>query len=777
MASSDDEMPDAHMSAHISLSAPPDDPELHSVVTDFVDYTEYFPSDMIRSLTLIRSLDKRYDDACQQVHEYALQLGKPTSDAAEWRKKMSRALQQATIYREASCAEARRLNESAQRSAKRLTLIRKKLQALPMPPSRDPTPVPVSSPQTTRGRKETEKTPKLTLHVDGGRKSLKHRRVLVPGEVLPPPSASDGAYTQTEESSGDELDDGAEIVIIERRGRKAEKIKIPKVRKDKDRPQKLPKPLKIRGPGQLGTNVHSQVAGISTSNALALLTPPPPDAKPGSRHMPWFKLTEYEMATLRKSMKKNAVWTPSDTMIRRYLKDHKRGPEFYEVAKADAEAKGEELLDEDPTDPDKEVFGPGEVAPNLPSGQAQALENRGMRLNVAKKEKALARKEQAEKEAAEAANATTAVPEEAESSKKPKKEKAPKKDKSTRSSAKKDKLQRAISNIDDLGLGNLFTNNTTPIHESITITLPGTNKKNKSSKKRKRESEKETPGPAAAESSTANNTPVQPGPKKLKINHQALAPKPPSKQKEPISPTKTTTVTTTTQVPLAPAGASPTKASSKKATAPEPVSPTDLRGQPIIPTAAQSRPRRVSSNVQSSVETSADASPTTASSKEVKIADDASTSTKDRDLRPRSRGSMTGKAASAEPPSKIPTRDLREKRRASVVEAHPASDSAATTASAANSSANANAPRATRANRRPAPGFVTDAQDGKGKVSVGKRKAAPKKGGKGGSGGHNEKEVEDVPVDPDEPRYCICGDVSWGTMVACENAEVSGLNN
>jgi hypothetical protein len=24
-------------------------------------------------------------------------------------------------------------------------------------------------------------------------------------------------------------------------------------------------------------------------------------------------------------------------------------------------------------------------------------------------------------------------------------------------------------------------------------------------------------------------------------------------------------------------------------------------------------------------------------------------------------------------------------------------------------------------------------------------------------------------VDPDEPRYCICNDVSWGTMIACEN--------
>jgi hypothetical protein len=26
-------------------------------------------------------------------------------------------------------------------------------------------------------------------------------------------------------------------------------------------------------------------------------------------------------------------------------------------------------------------------------------------------------------------------------------------------------------------------------------------------------------------------------------------------------------------------------------------------------------------------------------------------------------------------------------------------------------------------------------------------------------------------IDPDEPRYCLCGDVSWGTMIACDNEE------
>ncbi|KAK4535523.1 hypothetical protein CDCA_CDCA05G1548 [Cyanidium caldarium] len=29
--------------------------------------------------------------------------------------------------------------------------------------------------------------------------------------------------------------------------------------------------------------------------------------------------------------------------------------------------------------------------------------------------------------------------------------------------------------------------------------------------------------------------------------------------------------------------------------------------------------------------------------------------------------------------------------------------------------------------------------------------------------------IEDMPVDPNEPRYCYCGDVSYGEMVACES--------
>lgn len=32
--------------------------------------------------------------------------------------------------------------------------------------------------------------------------------------------------------------------------------------------------------------------------------------------------------------------------------------------------------------------------------------------------------------------------------------------------------------------------------------------------------------------------------------------------------------------------------------------------------------------------------------------------------------------------------------------------------------------------------------------------------------------IEDMPVDPNEPRYCYCNQVSYGEMIACDNTNV-----
>ncbi|VDN98618.1 unnamed protein product [Rodentolepis nana] len=34
---------------------------------------------------------------------------------------------------------------------------------------------------------------------------------------------------------------------------------------------------------------------------------------------------------------------------------------------------------------------------------------------------------------------------------------------------------------------------------------------------------------------------------------------------------------------------------------------------------------------------------------------------------------------------------------------------------------------------------------------------------------NDPKNITDMPIDPNEPTYCICGDVSYGEMVACDN--------
>lgn len=170
------------------------------------------------------------------------------------------------------------------------------------------------------------------------------------------------------------------------------------------RRQQQPKiPRQPRIPGNVGTNIHSAVAGISTTNALSLLSPPPPNIKPGSHYAPWMRLTEYEMATLRKRMKKNAIWFPSETVIRRELADAGRGPENYRRAKASSEALGEPFLDMDnlASQPPGLRLKPGEISAD--SLVENSTSNRGMKLNEAKrlKREAMIKAQEAAEEAAQ----------------------------------------------------------------------------------------------------------------------------------------------------------------------------------------------------------------------------------------------------------------------------------------------------------------------------------------------------------------------------------------
>ena len=139
-----------------------------------------------------------------------------------------------------------------------------------------------------------------------------------------------------------------------------------------------------------GTNVHSSMGGgVSVHNALMALETPPPDAKPGSKHAPWLRLTDWEMMMLRKRMKKNAKWRPSESMVKVELIGFGRGPHNYWEAKKKAEAEGAEFIDVDniaAADPDKPRAW-GEVSLTAPSSSEDIPRNKGMALNEAKKRK------------------------------------------------------------------------------------------------------------------------------------------------------------------------------------------------------------------------------------------------------------------------------------------------------------------------------------------------------------------------------------------------------
>jgi hypothetical protein len=324
--------------------------------------------------------------------------------------------------------EAVRLEEMAKREAGRLDIVVEKLKAQPMPPSRDPTPAAdeqraLTSPNLKRESrlgvrpdeiKVADKTNKRLL-TDKAASKLRGRKVMVPGEVLPPPDPNAPIETMSDWTSprvSPPVEEPPVRTLKPTTPRPRSRTpKPPKPDKEKTSKSPLTPKRAPRPPGQPGTNAHSSLAGISTSNALLALKPPPDTAAKGSNWMPWMRLTEWEMAKLRKRMKKNAIWIPSSTMVRRELKNLGRGVNGREAAKAAAEAGGPPFVD-DPgdTDPTKvEISGDEQATMTAMLGNTTytdqdedadaELINRGMRLNEAKKLKR-ARMLEEQKEAA-----------------------------------------------------------------------------------------------------------------------------------------------------------------------------------------------------------------------------------------------------------------------------------------------------------------------------------------------------------------------------------------
>jgi len=781
------------------MAQPAPNPDAQTTVNDFLDYTEFFPSDLVRSLTLIADLDSTYSDAVQQVHELTVQYGKlpalPEQERADpvlLRKQIAQHLQKAINQREFAYTEASRLYEVTVRHCQRSSVIKRKLQAQPQPPSRDPTPPPVSPTAHRPFNRNYERAPHLRLTFDGGRHGAntsrprdRHKKTAIP---LP---RGRGRMRRDSDSSDSDAGSGIDVVS-------------PRKRKDNRDRNSRTTGGRSRAAGVLGTNVHSSIAGISTSNALAQLAPPPADAKPGSKWAPWKKLTEYEMAVLRKQMKKNAVWTPSQTMMIRELEKKHRTEADYEREKARCEAAGEHFLDEEPETLQQimTASGLGLLAPHGPQAanpppptepvEEDAKEETGpvsIRLKpiATKEDRKLDRTSQRQKAMQDAQELIGAS----------------------------ERIREAANGLKEL---NFNSNVTTPASQKKkAVTKP--------SNKRKRDT---SPPPATdgaieatreASVATQDSTSRPPEPKRARL--QLIAPAP-NTVSSPI-PTPASTVSTprdlpasvvpspaantpvplpesikpsingsTVQVPLAPAGPSTPKVNKA---VPEEQSPelTPITTSPIAPEESPAMPEAPRSSVPAQAPSPAPAqvstAPTAASTRSTRgsvapkaptppvaplppmkssktptpVPESAPETPAAPTLRPRSaRGHVpTLKAQSEEPKPNEEGRITRETRRHSVF-SQPAS-----TSTVPSSAQQPSAPTTRTSSRRKPPpkGEVTVAEDGQKTVTNVKRAQ--------GSKNKRRKKEEEVEVaddiDPNEPRYCICDDVSYGQMISCDN--------
>lgn len=711
----------------------PADPDAQTTVTDFLDFTEYLPSDMMRSLTLIGKLDETYINTSTRVHELTTQWGQlPSLPANErpspvqLRADISEQLNQAVSSRVFAHAEAMRMSESVDRHYNKAKVLLAKLQTMmdnyPTGEEQLKSPVAARSPQATRNKgikTEERKRPKIP-------------KITVPGEVLAP---YDIEYDYFSDGS-DESSEEEEPATARRTPGPTPRIKIVTSRppKSASRPRNGP---------QLPAPTPEEMA----AHAAALLKPPPPDAVIGSADAPWLQLTDYELAKLRKRMKKNATWTPSETMVARELRVLGRGPEEFKLAKQKAEEEGTSFEPSVPG-PIDEGVGTQKLPAGAISADSDPSSNRGMKLNEAKKSK----REALAKQAAEEAEA------------------------SARKMAATAKLF--------LGRGNHGS-------ASPSETPKESNGKNSSRSNPKRKREEEEAGVEAAE--PADTPSARPQIKRTKTETPVPPPqygkmaqsKPPVTETKPPAPSgpATRAKKTETPVPLpiplqsstsqglkspTPSFANGTSATVPKVETPVPL-PKDRRksSTPVVPPT-----RELPARESARRETRGDAAKRTQNQPE--DADNQSnheqparrsTSRVPDNLAPElaRRPASRGKALSQEPQPSTTDRP----RRASTARNTPAPETRPPS----------------RRSKRPAPGIVSTTSSG-GSAAVGKRKAAPKKKArttkkKGEPAVEEMEEVDDEgkPIDPDEPRYCLCNRVSFGTMISCDNIDVSTYAN
>lgn len=757
------------------------DPDASATVTDFLDFTEHLPSDLTRSLTLIAQLDSSYIDSSAAVNELTQLWGKlPTLppnervDPVRLRADISDRLNHALSSRTYAHAEACRMLEIVTRHYNRVQTILSKLHTMhdnfpTIEEQEQRSPVQSRSPHMTRG-------PKITLRLDSNGEKMRPRRIIVPGEVLGPHEIDFNVYSDSsEDSSEDEIS-----VSPPRRpvaeGPRIKLVKPPKTPKQQ-RPPKTPRPARPSGR-------ENGPPAISTSTALAKLKPPPENAVPGSKDAPWLQLTQYELAKLRKRMKKNSQWIPSDTMIARELRNLGRGVEAFKDAQKKAEEEGRPF---EPTLPAPVVDSESGI-PHPPEGAISAealtadevqLSNRGMKLNEAKKLKRETLARMAAEEAEESAR-------------------------------RMEETARRFMHLET----SPSVASSSQDKSQETRQSQGNPPSKAKPRKRKRDSMSETPvpeKPQGAENPPSNQTPapppVQPDKPQIKrtktetpVPPPQITPRPPSAPPQPTAAPPAHPVLVETPVPVPQMGRT---GLTSKTPVPVPVPITVPSDSSIVAvrTAASSGQR---SPVPPTVTTTVPTKPPA----ETPVPPPVKTSTTPilppvRDL-PKRETRQTVQPATTNPkqpngsrgntpaPIIVPEQQpqpgpaRRPVSRGKATSQEPPPTFAADRSRRASTARNTPAPEVRQPSKRakrPAPGVVTTNSGGT--SAVGKRKAAPRKKARGNTKkekGTNQQpdpevevEVDDDGnvVDPDEPRYCECNRVSFGTMIQCDNVDVS----
>ncbi|KAK1702669.1 hypothetical protein BDP67DRAFT_571976 [Colletotrichum lupini] len=792
------------------------DPDAQATVTDFLDFTEYLPSDMTRSLTLIGKLDQTYTEASINVHNLTSTWGKLPSIPAEERPSpvqlradISDSLNHAVSSRVYAHAEAVRMSENVNRHYNRANTILAKLKNLleNYPAEEQKSPVATSKSQLVRA-------PRVMRNGDGEKvRRPRIPRITVPGEVLPPYDQF-VAYSDDSDESSEEEDDES-LGRTPARTTPAPRIKV--VKTPKARPPKTPKAASSARPPK-------SAAGLAAAATPAVvLQPPPENAVIGSADAPWLQLTPWELARLRKRMKKNATWSPSDTMILRELKTLGRGIDAYKEAKKKAEDEGR-VFDQVPA-----ALAPDAEAGNkpIPEGAISAaalasddiqLSNRGMKLNEAKKLKRESLAKQAAEEAEESARqfreaARLLMSHEASSSSAAN---------NTNTTTTTTTTTTTNNNTTTPSTANNTTTNTAAEQPKGASKAKTPAKPKPNGNKRKRDSipeaeaEKpeqppvETPAPRPAPKRTKTETPVP-----LPHLRASLAAQPLTESTIPppvLTPGGTAvTPKMTTPVPIPVPGQD---GSATTGTGPAAAKPANTSAPASSPTGSVGPPASVASTAPASILTKLPAEtpipPPILSPK--KSTTPILPPVRDSAARRETRGDMAKKnqqqldnptpvpapqvpqaqrSSSAAPsikqsssraatPGTTPVPDGQGRRpssRGKAMSQEPQPSLATDRPRRASTARNTPAPeqrQQSKRTRKPVPGIVSKTNAG-GSSAVGKRKAAPKKkrAQKKEKGQPIEIELEEDdegnPIDPKEPRYCDCNRVSFGEMIACDN--------